>query len=44
MIERTRFVRIDPDALFDVATEHVGLVRVLHEARQQHLAAAAAGA
>ena len=35
VIERTRFVRIDPDALFDVATEHVGLVPVLLEARQQ---------
>jgi ATP:ADP antiporter, AAA family len=38
VIERTRLVRIDPDALFDAATEHVELVPVLLEARQQRLA------
>jgi HEAT repeat protein len=38
VVETTRLLRIDPDAVFDLAVEHVGLVPALLDARQHRLA------
>ena len=40
VVETTRFVRLDPDVLYDLAAEHVAIVPALLAARQQRLAAA----
>jgi HEAT repeat protein len=42
VMQATRFVRIDPDVLYDLAAEHVALVPALFAARQQRFAAALA--
>lgn len=42
VVEATRFVRLDPDAIYDVAAEHVALVPALLAARQQRFSAAPA--
>ncbi len=39
VVETTRFVRLDPDVLYDLAAEHVALVPALLAARQQRTAA-----
>jgi AAA family ATP:ADP antiporter len=38
VVETTRFVRIDPDAVFDLAVEHVELIPTLLDARQHRFA------
>ncbi len=42
VLEKTRFVRIDPDAVLDLAAEHASLVDVLLEAREQRRAGSGA--
>jgi hypothetical protein len=42
VVETTRFLRIDPDAVYDLAVERVGLVPALLDARQHRFAGAGA--